>query len=398
MKKIAIVFVTMLMIAVSVEAQESLIIGNWLLTNVEIEGKVEEVFSAVMFKDDGYVEMEGRVFGKWTYNKKGKKVTIESEMIKEFAGERKATKLNENEMVLSGSETKLFFIKTDPANIEKENKNSKLEGLWKVSGEEVDKTLRFKLPDSFVSVENSYGAESTSRGTWMYKSKEKSLVIMTSDRELRGQNKVVQITDNELELENKGNSIKANKVEQKDIKIERLTFSEEDFYNENGDYKYEADMEKLPWPDGEQVIEYLTNINQLVYEFSDLVEQTESFNTTKLAANVNGDMDRGINMDNIFEGYDRASLPEDSEMPVEMFNFNNSLFPFESYTFRVIGEEEITTSAGTFNCTLVEAIGDFDENLKLWMINDKPGLLAKVIKDKSGDFGHYMVFELVEIK
>ena len=398
MKKIAIVLVTLLIISVNLNAQENSITGKWLLTKVEAAGNIEEVYSEVIFKDDGYVEMEGRVFGKWTYNKKGKKVTIESEMIKEFAGERKISKLNENEMVLSGSEMKLFFKKMDQKTIETENKNSKLEGLWKVSVEDVDKILRFKLPDSFISLEKMDGAEFTSKGTWMYNSKEKSLIVMTSDDELRGLNTVVKITDTELELENKGNNINATKAEQKDIKVERPTFSDDDFYNENGDYKYEADLEKLPWKDFAKLIEYLSNINKLVYEFSALVEETESFDTKKLTANVRGSMNEGIYMDNIFVGFDTASLPENSEMPVAMHNWNNKLYPFESYTFRVLGEEEITSAAGTFNCTVIEAIGDDYENLKLWMINDKPGLLAKVIKDQPGDYGFYQVFELVEIE
>ncbi|MBT3384570.1 MAG: hypothetical protein HN778_02915 [Prolixibacteraceae bacterium] len=398
MKKIAIVLVTLLIISVNLNAQENSITGKWLLTKVEAAGNIEEVYSEVIFKDDGYVEMEGRVFGNWVYKKKGKTVTIESEMIKEFAGERKISKLNENEMVLSGSEMKLFFKKMDQKTIETENKNSKLEGLWKVSVEDVDKILRFKLPDSFISLEKMDGAEFTSKGTWMYNSKEKSLIVMTSDDELRGLNTVVKITDTELELENKGNNINATKAEQKDIKVERPTFSDDDFYNENGDYKYEADLEKLPWKDFAKLIEYLSNINKLVYEFSALVEETESFDTKKLTANVRGSMNEGIYMDNIFVGFDTASLPENSEMPVAMHNWNNKLYPFESYTFRVLGEEEITSAAGTFNCTVIEAIGDDYENLKLWMINDKPGLLAKVIKDQPGDYGFYQVFELVEIE
>ena len=398
MKKIAIVLVTLLIISVNLNAQENSITGKWLLTKVEAAGNIEEVYSEVIFKDDGYVEMEGRVFGNWVYKKKGKTVTIESEMIKEFAGERKISKLNENEMVLSGSEMKLFFKKMDQKTIETENKNSKLEGLWKVSVEDVDKILRFKLPDSFISLEKMDGAEFTSKGTWMYNSKEKSLIVMTSDDELRGLNTVVKITDTELELENKGNNINATKAEQKDIKVERPTFSDDDFYNENGDYKYEADLEKLPWKDFAKLIEYLSNINKLVYEFSALVEETESFDTKKLTANVRGSMNEGIYMDNIFVGFDTASLPENSEMPVAMHNWNNKLYPFESYTFRVLGEEEITSAAGTFNFTVIEAIGDDYENLKLWMINDKPGLLAKVIKDQPGDYGFYQVFELVEIE
>jgi len=398
MKKITIVLIAMLMISANIKADELQIIGKWLLTKVEVEGNIQEVYSEVIFKDDGYVEMEERVFGKWNYIKKGKTIIIESEMIKEFAGERKVSILNEDEMVLSGAESKLFFKKIDPIIIETENKNSKLEGLWKVSSDEGDKSIFFKLPDSFVSVEDLYGAKSTSKGTWIYNSKDKSLIVMTYDQGLRGLNKVLKIADNELELENKGNNIKATKVEQKFVKIERLTFSDEDFYDEDGEYKYEQDEEKLPWNDFDQLIENMAKVNQLVYDFSTLSEETESFETKKLTANVTGNMDEGIHMDNVFGGYDRATLPEDSEMPVATYSQRDKLFPFESYTFRVLGNEEIKTAAGTFNCTVIESFGDFDENIKIWMINDNPGIFAKVIRDQAGDYGHYQVFELLEIK
>ncbi|NOR73842.1 MAG: hypothetical protein GQ525_01650, partial [Draconibacterium sp.] len=89
MKKITLLFIMFLLISGAVSAKETSIAGKWLLTKVEMDGNIEEVYSDIEFKADGYVEMEGRVFGEWKYNKKAKSVTIKSEMIKEFAGERK---------------------------------------------------------------------------------------------------------------------------------------------------------------------------------------------------------------------------------------------------------------------------------------------------------------------
>lgn len=221
---------------------------------------------------------------------------------------------------------------------------------------------------------------------------------MTSDRELRGKNIVIKITDNELELENKGNVTKASKEEQKNIKIERLTFSEDDFFDNNGDFKYYDDEEKLPWKDEYVLLGNLEKINELVYNFSTLIEETESFDTQKLIANVTGSRDEGIVTDNIFDGYDRVNLPEDTEMPVVPYDPYDKLYPFDYTTYRVAGEENITTPAGTFNCTVIEATGSFDEKIKLWLVNENPGIFAKVIKDQAGDFGYYKIFELVEIK
>jgi hypothetical protein len=60
---------------------------------------------------------------------------------------------------------------------------------------------------------------------------------------------------------------------------------------------------------------------------------------------------------------------------------------------------QITTPAGTFECTVLESI-DYDEvRKKLWMINDRLGIYARIIEENPDEiFGHYSVYELQEIK
>ncbi len=397
MKKITLLFIMFLMISGAASAKEKSIAGKWLLTKVEMDGNTEEVYSDIEFKDDGYIEMEGRVFGEWKYNKKAKSVTIKSEMIKEFSGERKVSKLNKNELVLSGPKTKMFFVKLNNEKIKTDNKNSNLEGSWKIITESGFKILIFELPDLLSIKEDFGGGSSSGGGTWIYNSTDKSLLIMANDN-LRGLNKVVKQTDNELDLENKGNITKALKLEKSNITIERLSFSEGDFYDENDDYKYYDEEGKLPWDDYYEILTNMAKIKQLVYNFSTLLEGTETFDTKKLTANIKTNVEEEfMSFENIFIGFDKESTPEDYEMPIDYFNTDTKLFPFKSYTYRVVGEEEITTPAGTFNCTVIEATGDYDELLKLWMINDNPGILAKVVRDEPGSFGHYIVFELAHM-
>ena len=68
--------------------------------------------------------------------------------------------------------------------------------------------------------------------------------------------------------------------------------------------------------------------------------------------------------------------------------------------FRVVGTEDIKTDLGTFKCTVVEGLGNFDLKLKYWMINDKPGVFAKIIKSKEegNPFDYTNVYTLKEIK
>jgi hypothetical protein len=57
--------------------------------------------------------------------------------------------------------------------------------------------------------------------------------------------------------------------------------------------------------------------------------------------------------------------------------------------FRVVGEETIETSLGEFNCTVVEGIGRFDKKIKYWMINEKPGVYAKMMMVSENDNPNY---------
>ncbi len=170
------------------------------------------------------------------------------------------------------------------------------------------------------------------------------------------------------------------------------------FFNEDGDYKYYEDEGKLPWQDSYEMLRSLENVKQLVYSYSKLDEDAGVFEDKRLRADVNSNLEEGsLSIDYIFYGYDRYNLPEDADLPPN-YEYSNLLYPEEDNSFRVTGSEQITTTAGTFDCTVVETTGSFEAMKKLWMINYKPGIYAKIITDKPGDHGQYSVFELKEIK
>ncbi len=136
----------------------------------------------------------------------------------------------------------------------------------------------------------------------------------------------------------------------------------------------------------------------MVYKYSVLIEDAETFESKTLKADVSATLDEErASIDFIFNGYDRYNLPDDTELRSNE-NYSDILFPLKGDTFRISGEEEITTPAGTFQCLVLEIMGDFDTCKKAWMIKDKPGVYAKIIEDQPGNFGHYSVYELQEIK
>ncbi len=451
MKQITLLFIALLMISTSISAKEKSVIGSWLLTTVEEKGKTEEVYSEITFKDDGYAEWEGRVFGKWEHNKKS--FTIESEMIKEIAAEWKVSKFKNGELVLTKPGSKLSFIRLDKTKIEEDNKNSGLEGMWKVeevvlkaseeaieeaveeiteeaveevteeatedtgneeysedewedSDSETDKTLFFNLPNIYKGLENFSGGSSSSSGTWIYNEAKKSLIIMTRDYSLNGLNKVVKLTDTELVLENKQNIVTAKKVKLQNIEIVRLGFTEKDFFDENGDYKYYDDEEKLPWTDPYEMMEFLKNVKELTYNYSLKIKDTESFDTKEITATVTVNAEEElIKINDIFSNHDMYSHSSEKEYPDNYFNFSNDnrLFPLsgQHHNYRIAGKEKITTPAGTFDCTIIDVCGSFDQIFRIWMINDKPGIFAKFIAENPDNFNEdfvYKFYELIKIK
>lgn len=185
-------------------------------------------------------------------------------------------------------------------------------------------------------------------------------------------------------------------------KMEKLKFSDKDFFSKDGDYLYENEDEKLPWQNTYNMLVNLKEIKQLVYSYSRIIDGGKKFSTTELTADVKVVEEEDlIDVDNIFYGYDRYNLPEDAALPPNNINLDhnyNVLYPLSEGSFRVIGQEEITTAAGKFNCTVLEAFSGVRQLQKLWMINDMSGVYARVIDKIPGDTGHYWIFELKEIR
>ena len=221
------------------------------------------------------------------------------------------------------------------------------------------------------------------------------MIGLRGEDTFNGENKIVKINGETIALENQGTVYKGTKKVQKTSKIKHLTFSEDDFYTENGDYKYEADQDKLPWANWSELKKNILDITQLVYNYSTLIEDTESFDTKILTANVLASLEEeGFEIDNIFNGYDST----ESDLPINR-NFSSPLYPLEEHVYRIANNAQIITPAGTFDCTVIEAVNYSGVLKKLWMVNDKIGVYAKIIEeDTDENFGHYYIYELQKIK
>lgn len=406
MKHILILIIPFIFFVGVSNAQKSDLIGSWLMTKAEVGGEVQTPYFVTEFNEEGKMIVMGMDAGTWEYNKSNNSIVMKSELDKDFNGEGKIITINEKELIVDKGGAKLFYKKVETAEIVKANKNSGLMGMWEfkdVPYPDVNTLVTFTEPDEFKIIQKEVGMTSNLSGTWIFDKKEMSLTMigLRSEDTFKGENKVIKIDEENLELDNNGTVFKAHKKAQNTIKIERLTFQEGDFFNENGDYKYYDDEDKLPWFDLAEMKIGLLNVKQLVYNYATLINGTEAFENKILTADVSATLEEeGFTIDNIFIGYDRYNLPEDTEFP-ENQEFSKSLYPLTDDIFRIVGNEPITTPAGTFNCTVLEVATNSDVLKKLWVITDQSGfgIYAKIIEDDPDEsFGHYSVYELQEIK
>ncbi len=311
----------------------------------------------------------------------------------------------------------LLFVLSIVA-IETNAQKAKIIGRWQLSKVVTDDKVYENLSAVYIfekkgvlKAAQSEESEEIESGKWEF-NKKKHWIIMSShlsDKDFNGTATVIKLSKTELVYKKDNATLYFNRIpnlkevsHKESIKtknsIYRLKFTEEEFYDNNGEYKYYDDESKLPWKDTDKMLMSLVNVKQLVYKCSTLEEDAISFKEEILRADVKSNpADLVLSIDNVFNGFDRYNLPEDAEFPSNT-EYTKALYPEEDKDFRVVGTEQITIEAGTFDCTVVEFIGHSEIRKKLWMINDKPGIYAKVIVDKAGMFGMYLIYELQEIK
>ncbi|MDQ1769839.1 hypothetical protein GQR60_08590 [Labilibaculum sp. A4] len=403
MKKATIILIVLLSLIKVTNAQDSKISGSWLVTKIVVGDQIDEPLFVIDYSADGSIITQGIEVGSWSHNQKEEKLIMSSDMDKDFGGDCEIISLNQKELNFEKGDQKWFLSRLNMSEIAKTNSESGLIGSWEFADDanyEGTKVLNFEAPDSFTLVEKQEGMQSQTGGMWIFNPKEQSLLLIGRIDQIGGKNKILTISKTKLVLENAGSETAMRKSDDNSQKIERLNFTEDNFFDENGDYKYDSEEGKLPWTDPFEMLMSLVNTSQLEYNFSALVEGTKVFETKKLTADVKTDKDeQSVSIDFIFYGYDRYNLPDETELPPNVLDFNyyNRLYPLKENSFRVAGQEKLTTPSGTFDCTVIESVGTSEEKYKLWMINDKPGIYAKIIEDKEGMFGHYYIYELKNI-
>jgi len=307
----------------------------------------------------------------------------------------------------------LAFIKVSNAQ------ESKIIGNWKLSKEVENgitqrgfSTVYYFMQKGVLKIARNTSQNPKIVGSWKFNPSTKELTLKSKvDWDYNGRATIIELTENNLSYNKDGLVFMFNKLKKPNnsAKIKLVTatkpvlsFKEEAMLDADGSFSYE-DEDKLPWKI-DDIVNYLKNYKDVVYTVthfpnnykpnSFLVSSRINYNKAKKTIDV-----REYSLiKNDYIKVDQNPIPIDNLQDYEDdFHF----FPKDNLNiYKVIGTENVKTVLGNFNCTVVEGFGDFDLKIKYWMINNKPGVYAKIIKIKQapGSFGYTNLYTLKEIK
>ncbi len=394
MKRFLFVFVLMLSV-ISLRAQSADVSGKWLLFQAEIKGRTVSPFQIMEFRKDGKLVMMDMEMGIWKQSPDAKQIILKSDRNKDFNGAMMIAKLTPERMILKKEKDVYTYSRIRPETIKKDNEKSALVGIWSLSGTEYPYAfLKLELPQDFALVQVASGETDRSSGSWIFNPNDKAIVFVGFSHLLRGKIKVTGLKKDAFSLQLTDRTLQAKKV--KPAPIERLTFKEDDFPEEPD----EQTQARLPWKDFDGMVQFLSTVKAVRYRLGQLLPRLNVLAyPTKHLAKVHADVQKpSVTFTNLSISEGNASQYSEkvlNEMAGDEFHF----FPLEDFwQYRVVGAEKLTVSAGTFDCTVVEAV-DGDKKFKLWMINNKPGIYAKIIREETDPFGkvNYSVEELETI-
>ena len=375
------IFILFFLLTSMLSAQTSKITGSWLITKVETQENTKHPYFITDFNKDGSMIVMGTIpAGTWRYDKKKDIIVMTSKLNKDFDGEIKIEKLTDDNMILVNDKTRMYYSKIDPSKVVIDNKKADIFGTWAGESEEFGKVfLDFFAPDSLTIVITDEGSEQTNKCDWIYDTDDKTIIVMGFSHLLKGKLKLTKTNNEKLSFEKDGNIVlTVTKVKSERVKIEKLTFDYDDFPDESND------EEKLPWRDFDNMIDYLSGVKKIIYHHGKLLNDVNTFEYKTYYSMITVDNNKPSVRFTNFE-IDNANQYSE-RYKGGMSETYNYFFPLNDLMpYRVIGHQKVTVAAGTFDCTVVEGL-DGDEKIKLWMIDDKPGIYAKIIR-QGDNFG-----------
>jgi len=395
MKK-TLLYLVLLAVTVSGFAQSGGVTGSWLLTKVQLKSETAYPYQIFEFKEDGKLLAMGYEMGQWKYDAGARRLTLQSKRDKDFNGSSKVLTLNENELTINKNGDIYYYERVHPQQISQKNKTAPLTGTWKLSGTDYPfAVVQFDLPEDFKLIQASDGETDRSSGTWMYVPDEPAVIFIGFSHLLRGKAALADVSADGFTLKLADRTLKAQRLKTDANNIERLTFKEEDFPEDA-----EPDESRLPWRDFDTMVQVLNDVASIQYTYGQLIEEFNILkHTSSIFSKISVDPAKpSVRFTNILvSGSDSSQFSENYKGTLSQSH--NAFFPKEEpWPYRITGTEKVTVPAGTFDCTVIEGV-DGEKKIKYWMINDMPGVYAKIIQEQIDPFGDlsYSIQELEKI-
>ncbi len=364
--------------------------GTWLLEKVEKGDKVQKPYILTVFDKNGKVSMRDKEIGKW--KKAGDKIIINSPLFPKLDGTGDIVKLNDEKLVYKKGDLVFTYIRYNKNLIIKSPVYKKLLGTWKMGGDQTsiflfDKGFQFT---QLVRFENNNGTMTT-KGQWLLLPDNKTLVLEADIEDLRGESKIIQLNDDLMELIYKGVQFQLDKLPATSPP-EALVFTYEEIENT------ETDEHDLPWSE-EALYGYLKNHHEISYERKTYEKEVKTFLTDYLISKIYVDENKPQIKFVYYLQNKEEEIKQKEVIKAHLQNTYNRFFPEKAISpYRIVSNnEKINVNGTTYYCTLVEGF-DGDEKVKYWMINDMPGIFAKIIRDNPQNPSYYISYEINDIQ
>ncbi len=396
MKKTILLFVLILLTVSSSFSQKN-VTGLWLMTRTETPQGTQEPYFTTHIAPGGKLFMMGMELGTWKYDAATHTLEFFSDFPgNNFKGPFKVEKAEKQRLELSQKENRFFFTRLDSLETVRDNEHAPIVGVWNIDDPEGTAILRFTLPDDFAYIRNSQGVTDTYNGTWIWRPASSEVILMGVNAELRGKHKV-DIGKGTITLDpGKENQLTGTRgKEEKESGPVMLTFQEEEFPEE-------SDPGQLPvnWNTAGELAESFEPVKMLVYHYGIWNNDMEKMIWKQKLLRVQADPEKPSVRITKYTVEENDTTQYAEKYKGGLSGMYDLFFPAsEIGPFRVTGREEITVPAGTFNCTVVEGFDGYTK-VKYWMINDKPGFYARIIRQDTDPFGElsYTLEELQEIR
>jgi hypothetical protein len=377
MKKIVLILIAQLIIGTSF-AQKTSFSGEWQWIKTIKDGVEKKEKTKLKFAADGTIWVEIFNIGNWKFNKAQMEVLLKNNMGEnELNGMHKVLELTERSLIIQKGKEIYYFNHINTDKINQDNSQSQLAGTWKLNHKVFDEIfLQLELPNKFRFISCSPNTTTSTSGEWHFIPNTNQLELAGTPEQfiLKGKSKIKDISAHSLALITPRETLLFDKVNPTDI--EWLPFTIKDFEDTENNTK------QLPkaWQNDNNFINHLGKLNGLLYDTKIYVQQAKALKNAQILKKIKTTKESVSISNIIMHKYDTLQYSENYKG--HLMNQNNCFFPEEEPGhFRVIGKAQLNG----YQCTIIEAING-DSKIKYWMIDNQPGVYAKIITQTENTF------------